>query len=92
MHPCKLSPVQKTHTTILTIHLKTEKAPVMCRGDSRRGLEPFAGFAQEVAERPDRRDGDGAGAASQNQDVVTPPAHIHQRVVLLLIWDRYRVT
>lgn len=58
----------------------------MCRGDSGRGLEPFARLAQQVAQRPDGGHGDGAGAPGEDQHDVTPPAHIHQRVVLLLIW------
>ena len=74
------------------IYLQAEEPPVMRRGDSRRGLEPLAGFAQQVGECPDWRDGDGAGAASHNQHVVAPPAHIHQRVILLLICEGYEET
>lgn len=48
----------------VNIYLKAEEAPVVSCSDLRRGLEPFAGLPQQVAQRPDRRDGDGAGAAS----------------------------
>ncbi len=72
----------------LGIYLQAEETTIVCCGDSRWGLEPLAGFPEQVAQRPDGGDGDRAGAASQNQHVVAPPAHIHQRVVLLLIWDR----
>lgn len=72
----------------LDIYLQAEEAAIMRCSDSRWGLEPFAGFPQQVAQRPDGWDREGAGDTSQNQHVVTPPAHIHQRVVLLLIWDR----
>lgn len=33
----------------LDIYLQAEEAPVVSCGDSRRGLEPFAGFPQQVA-------------------------------------------
>lgn len=57
----------------------------MGQRDAGRRLEPLAGLPQQVAQRPHRRDGDGAGAAGQDEDVVAPPAHVLQRVVLLLV-------
>lgn len=57
----------------------------MGRRDAGRRLKPFAGLAQQVTQRPHGRDGDGAGAPGQDQDVVVPPAHVLQRVVLLFV-------
>lgn len=74
------------------IYLQAEEAPIMRSCDSRWGLEPLARFAQEVTKRPDRWDSDRARASSQNQHVIAPPTDIHQRVVLLLIWDTYGET
>lgn len=68
------------------IYLQAEEAPVVSCGDSGRRLKPLTRLPQQVAQRPDGGDGDGAGAASQDQHAVTPPAHVYQRVVLLLIW------
>lgn len=68
------------------IYLQAEEAPVVSRGDPGRRLEPLARLPQQVAQRPDGGDGDGAGTAGQDQHAVAPPAHVHQRVVLLLIW------
>lgn len=69
------------------IYLQAEEAPVVSCRDPGRRLEPLARLPQQVAQRPDGGDCDGAGAAGQDQHAVAPPAHVHQRVVLLLIWD-----
>lgn len=87
--PLLLYAYQNKHSYLNDIHLQTEKTSIMRSSDSRRGLKPLTGLPQKVAQRPDRRDSDWAGAASQNQHAVTPPAHIHQRVVLLPICDRF---
>lgn len=76
-------------------YLQAEEATVVGRSDAGRRLEPLAGLPQQVAQRPHGRDGDGAGAAGQDQNVVVPPAHILQWVVLLLVcvqvrWQRGR--
>lgn len=72
------------------IYLQAEEAPVVSCRDPGRRLEPLARLPQQVAQRPDGGDCDGAGAAGQDQHAVAPPAHVHQRVVLLLIWDGVR--
>lgn len=73
--------------TCVDIYLQAEEAPVVSCRDPGRRLEPLARLPQQVAQRPDGGDCDGAGAAGQDQHAVAPPAHVHQRVVLLLIWD-----
>lgn len=68
------------------IYLQTEEAPVVSCGNSGRRLKPLTRLPQQIAQRPDGGDGDRARAAGQNQHAVAPPAHVHQRMVLLLIW------
>lgn len=38
----------------LDIYLQAEEAPIVSCSDSRRGLEPFAGFPKQVVQRLDR--------------------------------------